>query len=69
MVNNNLNRRKSATVRRENELRTIIDHFCDLFREEKISSAVQTAYNIGMITKVKIVVPQDNDETQKNLEK
>ena len=51
MVNNNLNRRKSQTVQRENKLRDIIDHFYDLFHDEQVTAAVSTAYNIGMINK------------------
>ena len=64
-MNNNLNRRKSKTVQRENQLRTLIYHFYDLFRDEQISSAVSTAYSIGMINKKQFII-YDDDEAEVN---
>ena len=50
VVNGNLNRRKAKTLKRQAELRDIIDHFYELSRPEQLDEVVQTAYKLFVLT-------------------
>ena len=60
MVNNNMNRRKSQVIERENALGDILDTFHNLTPQEQKESVIETAFEIGNLGKMKFA--------EKNLE-
>ena len=54
MVNNNMNRRRSKVIERENALSEIMENFHNLSSEEQEESVIITAFNIGNLGKMKI---------------
>ena len=60
MVNNNMNRRRSNVVQRENALGDIMENFHSLSPEEQKESVIETAFEIGNLGKMKFA--------EKNLE-
>ena len=52
LVNNNMNRRKSTTVNRQNELKDIVTRFSNLFPDQQALQAVDIAFTIGSFSTV-----------------
>ena len=67
LVNNNMNRRRSKVIERENALGEILDRFNDLTTDEQIESVIETAFEIGSLGKMKIA--QKTLDQSINLEK
>ena len=64
MVNNNMNRRRSAVVMRENALGEILDQYNFLSTEEQLESVIETAYEIGSLGKMKTAEKHLEDSIQ-----
>ena len=62
LVNNNLNRRKSTTIIRQNEMKDIITRFSNLFPDQQALQAVDISFRIGSISTVKNFTTTDSDD-------
>ena len=58
-VNNNLNRRKSCVIDREEKLHAILTNYYDLSTAQQMETVIDTAFEIGSLRKVSHRKPVD----------